>query len=122
MKVAPESTTEAERERTQRLLEVEYAVKAAAKEWSIRKAMREERAAGVEIGREEGVGIGREEGVELGRVTQARMVLRLLQRKFGALPEDTEARVLRGDSGDLGRWCERILDAPSLDDVFAFAG
>jgi hypothetical protein len=114
MKVAPESTTEAERERTQRLLEVEYAVKAAAKEWSIRKAMREERAAGVEI--------GRKEGVELGRVAQAQMVLRLLQKRFGSLPRDTEARILEADSADLERWCDRGIDAPSLDDVFASEG
>jgi hypothetical protein len=100
---AVEALADLSRDRDMQRLADEYAVKAAATEWSIRKAMREERAA----------------GMEAGRVTQAQMVLRLLQRRFGALPEDTEARVLRGDSADLERWHDRGLDAPSLDDVFA---
>ena len=46
-------------------------------------------------------------------------VLRLLARRFGALPENIVHRVNAATLAELDRWTDRILDAKDLDDVFA---
>jgi hypothetical protein len=59
-------------------------------------------------------------GFAIGEVRGMRkVVLRLLARRFGTLPESVKARVDGAGSEDLERWAERILDATALDDVFA---
>jgi Domain of unknown function (DUF4351) len=62
----------------------------------------------------EGIQIGQAMGKAEGK---ADMLLRLLQRRFGALPEATQARVLRASEDQLNEWAENILDAPTLDMV-----
>jgi hypothetical protein len=47
------------------------------------------------------------------------MLLRLLQKRFGAVPAATRKRVLAAAIADLDRWAERILDAATLAEVFA---
>jgi predicted transposase YdaD len=64
------------------------------------------------LARDEGVQEGRQEG-------QQALLLRLLTRRFGALPEAVSARVMNAGREDLERWGDRILDAASLDAVFA---
>jgi hypothetical protein len=59
---------------------------------------------------------GRDEGVAQGQRTT---LIRLLTRRFGSLPQSVEARVAGAGAEDLERWLDRILDASSLDDVFA---
>ena len=68
------------------------------------------------LGREEGKLEGKLEGL-----TEARQqtLLRQLQRRFGALPPDAAARVLAAGPADLDRWLDRILEATTVDDVFA---
>lgn len=61
---------------------------------------------------------GIDKGVEKG---QREMLLRQLGQRFGVLPAAVTARVNEAGAADLGRWAERILDAKSLDDVFAGA-
>jgi predicted transposase YdaD len=56
--------------------------------------------------------LAREEG-------QQELLLRQLARRFGALPEAVTARVMNAGSEELERWGDRVLDAASLDDVFA---
>jgi predicted Zn-dependent peptidase len=46
-------------------------------------------------------------------------VLRLLVRRFGALPETIVHRVNAATLAELDRWTDRILDAKALEDVFA---
>lgn len=58
---------------------------------------------------------GREEG---GRA----LLMRLLNRRFGPLPEALGERVQRASSGDLDTWADRVLDARSLDEVFGGDG
>jgi len=61
---------------------------------------------------------GREEGREEGRQAgEAALLLRLLERRFGALSEWATARVRAADIAVLEGWSLRILDAASLDDV-----
>jgi predicted transposase/invertase (TIGR01784 family) len=65
-------------------------------------------ARGVEKGKAE----GRAEG-------KAEVLLKLAGAKFGSVPEALVARIQTASLDELDRWVERILDAKSLDDVFA---
>lgn len=58
----------------------------------------------------EGLAKGRHEG-------QAGALLRLLERRFGPLPENQRLRVLAADSDTLDLWLDRVLDAPTLDAI-----
>ncbi len=68
-------------------------------------------ARGRQEGRQEGEARGRQEGL-------AEAVLRLLARKFGAVPEDVRARVLAAEADSLSLWIDRILTASSIPEVF----
>ncbi|UQA61707.1 Rpn family recombination-promoting nuclease/putative transposase [Polyangium aurulentum] len=72
-----------------------------------------------EEGRKDGIAKGQLEGVAKG---QRQTLLKLLQRKFGPLPEPITARVNAAGTDDLDRWLDLILTAPTLDDVFAVEG
>ncbi|MBX3201145.1 MAG: hypothetical protein KF850_25835 [Labilithrix sp.] len=47
-----------------------------------------------------------------------RTLLRLLRARFGPLEAAIEALVAGAHSDDLDRWCERVLEAQRIDDVF----
>lgn len=66
--------------------------------------------------KEEGLEEGRREGLQQG---EARLVLRLLKRRFGPLPPDVRARVEVADADTLLVWGERVLSATTLEQVFA---
>jgi len=59
------------------------------------------------------------EGLEQGREQgQRELLLHLLTRRFGPLPEATRQRVQAlTSSEELSGLAERVLDAPSLDDL-----
>lgn len=59
---------------------------------------------------------GEQEGRQKG---EAAMLLRQLERRFGALPGWASDRIATADSVALEEWGLRVLDAGSLDDVFA---
>ena len=62
---------------------------------------------------------GRQEGLERGREEGQRQTLaRLLELKFGPVPEWAQARLATAPPGGLARWTERVLTAESLRDVF----
>lgn len=66
----------------------------------------------IEEGRQE----GRQEGGQEGR----RAILeRLLDRRFGRLPDWAVERLAAASVDDLERWSERLFDAPDLEAVFA---
>lgn len=67
---------------------------------------------------QQGIEKGIERGVEKG---QREMLVRLLGQRFGILPAAVTARVNAAGSAELARWAERILDATTLDEVFAGA-
>ena len=50
---------------------------------------------------------------------QARALLRLLKQKFGSLPPKLVTRVKRASTPTLDRWCDQVLTAKVLDEVFA---
>ena len=64
----------------------------------------------IEQGREQ----GREQGQQQG---EARVLMRLIERKFGQPPERVRQRILEADSETLLNWSERILTADTLDAV-----
>lgn len=68
----------------------------------------------IERGREE----GRKEGMREG---QRKMLLTQLRARFGALPEVAIARVNAASAAELDLWAERVLTAPSLEDVLGSA-
>jgi hypothetical protein len=47
------------------------------------------------------------------------LVLQLLARRFGVLPPEIEERVAKAEMSELQDWAMRLLDARSLDEVFA---
>ena len=71
---------------------------------------------GVEQGIERGIERGLAQGRAEGRAT---MLARLLTRRFGPLPTAITERLAHANAEQLDLWAERILDADSLDEVFA---
>jgi hypothetical protein len=59
------------------------------------------------------------EGIQIGEISgKADLLLRQLRRRFGALPESVQARVLGASEDQLNEWAETLLDASTLDAVF----
>ena len=64
------------------------------------------------MAKDEGRKEGRQEGAQA-------LLLRQLGQRFGTLPQAGVTRVTSAGREELERWGDRILDAASLDDVFA---
>ncbi|MCU0836444.1 MAG: DUF4351 domain-containing protein [Chromatiaceae bacterium] len=59
-----------------------------------------------------------EQGLQQGvRQGEAEMLLRLLGRRFGEVPDEVRQRVETADAETLLQWSERLLTARSLEDV-----
>ena len=71
---------------------------------------------GLQRGLERGLERGREQGRREGEST---MLLRLLERRFGAPDSRVRQRVQAADADRLLEWGERILTAERVEDVFA---
>ena len=65
--------------------------------------------------REQGKAEGRAEGKAEGK---AELVARLLQLRFGELPQSVRDRLASATVEQLDTWAEQVLTAPSLDSVF----
>ena len=76
---------------------------------------REGRIEGREKGRAEGLQEGRAEGLQEG---EARFLTRLLERRFGPLPDEIAARIAAASTSQLERWHDAVLDAPTCEAVF----
>ena len=77
-------------------------------------AAEEWRKEGEAIGEAKGLMRGRAEGKAEGK---AETLLRLLERRFGAVPEEARARILAAPVADLDAWLDAFVSASSLDDV-----
>jgi|SRR5208283_3703523 len=91
------------------LLEVRNMLATRAEDWK-RQWLQEGRAEGLTEGRAEGLTEGLVKG-------EAALLLRQLERRFGALPTEVRARVAAADTAALEAWGLRVLDAGSLEDV-----
>jgi predicted transposase/invertase (TIGR01784 family) len=76
----------------------------------------EGKALGLLQGVAEGMAQGVAEGMARG---EARLLTRQLTRRFGTLPADVTARMEDADTYTLEAWADRLLDARTLDEVFA---
>jgi hypothetical protein len=63
--------------------------------------------------------VGEERGERKG---EAALLLRLLERRFGVLPEWVRERVGAAETAAVEEWGVRVLDAGSLDEVFVSPG
>ncbi len=75
--------------------------------------------AGHKQGHKQGHEQGHKQGYEEGQAHSRRMLLRQLERRLGSLPASVVHRVSNASADELMQWSERVLDAESLDDVFA---
>lgn len=77
------------------------------------------RAEGKEIGKREGKREGKQEGKREGQILDKQQVLvRLLEKKFGALDAAAEHKIRASrDAGKLDRAIDHLLDAESIDQV-----
>ncbi|MDY0074133.1 MAG: DUF4351 domain-containing protein [Thauera sp.] len=79
---------------------------------------------GIQRGMEQGLLQGLEQGLERGReqgLDQGKQAIldRQLSRRFGPLDTQTRVRLTTASSEQLDLWAERLLDADSIDEVFA---
>ncbi|MHB8765041.1 MAG: Rpn family recombination-promoting nuclease/putative transposase [Deferrisomatales bacterium] len=73
----------------------------------------------IEQGRQQGIEQGIERGIERGQVAgEAAVLVRLVERKFGGLPQPYRTRIGQADSATLLRWAERVLTAATAAEVF----
>ena len=66
-------------------------------------------------GIEQGIAKGIEKGIAQG---EAVVLQRQLARRFGPLPTEVVAQIAAASVDEIELWCDRVLDAASLDDVF----
>jgi predicted transposase YdaD len=67
-------------------------------------------------GQQEGQKEGRQEGRQEGEVM---MLLRLLEKRFGSVPDPVKSQLKQADMDTLLVWSERVLTCTTLDDVLA---
>jgi hypothetical protein len=73
-----------------------------------------------EQGVQQGLAAGRKEGRTEGQAEgQAKLLVRLLEKRFGSLPDHVRARILAADVQSLDTWFDRAIDATDLQSVFA---
>jgi predicted transposase YdaD len=82
--------------------------------------MEEWKQQGLKLGFEQGIEQGIERGIEQGiEKGEALLLQRQLARRFGPLPQTVLKRIASASITELELWGDRVLDAASLDDVFA---
>ena len=75
---------------------------------------------GLQQGMEKGLEQGLVKGLKKGRLEGEGAILRrLLTHRFGPLPQDVLERLAHAGSQQLETWAERVIDASSLDEIFA---
>jgi len=97
------------------LLEVRNMLATRMEQWMRRWEQEKEQEA-----KERGEQQGREQGLQQGlQQGEASLLIRQLERRFGVLPDRTRDRVLAADMAMIEEWALRVLDAATLEEVFA---
>jgi flagellar biosynthesis/type III secretory pathway protein FliH len=87
-------------------------------EWNRKLAeenLQKGRQEGLQKGLQKGLLKGRQEGRKEG---EAHALLRLLEKKFGALPRGAQKRIAAAELELLSEWFDRAVTAERLEDVF----
>jgi len=72
-----------------------------------------------QMGKNEGLLEGRQEGEQKGRQEgEQKLVMRLLEKRFGKLPTSVKNRLENASPAELDRWSVQLLNANSLEDIF----
>jgi predicted transposase YdaD len=82
----------------------------------VEKAMAQGIAQGMAQGLAEGLAEGKAQGRAEG---EANSLLRLLEKRFGAIPTHTKQRIFAADLASIQEWSDRAIDAPDVDSVLA---
>jgi hypothetical protein len=96
------------------------------------QAMRDGRQEGIQQGKQEGMQQGMQQGMQRGmqqgmqrgmqqglQQGQASLLTLQLSQRFGALPDDIAAMVAAASPDQLQHWARAVIDARSLDEIFA---
>jgi hypothetical protein len=81
------------------------------------QAIQEGRAEGIQAGRAEGIQAGRAEGIQAG---EAKLVLRLLQRRFGEIPQNLTEQIQELSVEQIENLGEALLDFQSRSDLVSW--
>lgn len=103
---------------TENLQEVKNMLATRIEQWEsdIRKqGLKEGLEAGREKGREEGLEEGLEKGLEKG---EAILLLKMLELKFGPVPEWVNDKIATGNTKTIESWAAKLLNTNTLDEVF----
>jgi len=69
-------------------------------------------------GEQKGLQQGLEQGLEQGLLQQRRILQYQIERKFGSVPPQCQARLSQAGAGQLQNWSLNVLDARRIEDVF----
>jgi predicted transposase YdaD len=68
---------------------------------------------------EEGIAVGEARGKARGKAEgEAQALVRLLERRIGAVSESLRARIFSADLFSIERWFDRAIEATDLESVF----
>ena len=85
----------------------------------MKKGLEDGTKKGMEQGMQQGLEQGLEKGLEKGRQQgEADMLQKLLQLKFGAIPDTIKLRLQNANAAELLHWSERLLSSDNLNDIF----
>lgn len=74
---------------------------------------------GLDQGLKQGLERGRQEGEELGfRKGAVALLQRLLERRFGSLPQTVRKKLAKANLEQIEAWCDALATAESLEQVF----
>jgi predicted transposase/invertase (TIGR01784 family) len=83
--------------------------------WNYERTLKLARQEGIEAGIKKGIEQGVEQGLARGR---SELLLKMLNLKFGPLPDGPVQKVLRASADETALWAERVLTAGRIEDVF----
>jgi predicted transposase YdaD len=89
-------------------------------QYILREGREEGLKKGLKTGLKKGLKKGREEGREEGRRDgAARILLRLMERRFGKLSRSARSKIEKADAATLEQWSVQVLEASSVEDALA---
>jgi hypothetical protein len=83
--------------------------------WEVKEVMPEHEGELMSIAAREWMAEGRLEGKKEGRRDS---LVRILERRFGAIPDAIRARILSGNMAEVDAWFDKAVDAGALGNVF----